>query len=140
MWGATELQFLGNLVDSQGIRPLEEKVQAIVDFPQPTSLRKLREFLGLINFYYSVLSQNVQTSSSHTMLSSTANKLDWIEAAITAFMAIKEALATATLLMHPKLDAPTSVVYIVDATTVLHLHSSFPSYHTPPRLYLPIHN
>ena len=45
VWGATELQFLGHLVDSQGIRQLEEKVQAIVDFPQPTSLCKLREFL-----------------------------------------------------------------------------------------------
>ena len=49
VWGATELQFLGHLVNSQGIRPL---VQAIVDFPQPTSLCKLREFLGLINFYH----------------------------------------------------------------------------------------
>ena len=44
--GATELQFLGHLVDSQGIRPLEEKMQAIVDFPQPTSLCKLHEFLA----------------------------------------------------------------------------------------------
>ena len=49
VWGATELQFLGHLVNSQGIRPV---VQAIVDFPQPTSLCKLREFLGLINFYH----------------------------------------------------------------------------------------
>ena len=35
----------------QGIRPLEEKVQAIQEFPQPATIRNLREFLGLINFY-----------------------------------------------------------------------------------------
>ena len=43
------LDFLGHHVDSEGIRPLDEKVQAIRDFPQPTTQRKLREFLGLVN-------------------------------------------------------------------------------------------
>lgn len=45
------LSFLGHLIDKEGIRPLPEKVQSIVDYQAPTSLRKLREFLGLINFY-----------------------------------------------------------------------------------------
>lgn len=50
--GAPQLEFLGHLVDSHGIRPLEEKVQAIRTFPQPTTQRKLREFLGLVNYYH----------------------------------------------------------------------------------------
>lgn len=44
------LQFLGHDVDHTGINPREEKVQAICDFPQPTTQNKLRLFLGLINF------------------------------------------------------------------------------------------
>ena len=55
-YGVTELDFLGNRVNSQGIRPLSDKVQAIREFPQPASLYKLREFLGLINFYLCFLS------------------------------------------------------------------------------------
>ena len=51
VFGVSQLQFLGHHVDSQGIRPLEEKVSALCQFPQPTTWRKLREFLGLINFY-----------------------------------------------------------------------------------------
>ena len=43
---------VGHLVDHDGIHPLQKKVQAIVDFPQPTSRRQLRTFLGLINFYH----------------------------------------------------------------------------------------
>ena len=57
------------------------------------------------------------TTPLNVLLSSTTNdskELAWTEAATTAFTTIKEALATATLLMHPKLDAPTSVV--VDAS------------------------
>ena len=44
--GSTALQFLGHQVDSEGIRPLEEKVTAILDFPLPTTRTKLREFLA----------------------------------------------------------------------------------------------
>ena len=57
-FGASSVQFLGHLVDHDGIHPLQTKVQAIVDFPQPTSRRQLRTFLGLINFYHPWLCQN----------------------------------------------------------------------------------
>ena len=49
VFGVPSLDFLGHHVDSEGIRPLDEKVQAIRDFPQPTTQRKLRKFLGLVN-------------------------------------------------------------------------------------------
>ncbi len=40
VFGASSLHFLGHVVDSTGIRPLEGKVQVIQDFPQPTTTRK----------------------------------------------------------------------------------------------------
>jgi len=49
--GVTELTFLGHTLNSQGIKPLDDKVKAIQDFLEPGSKHKLREFLGLINFY-----------------------------------------------------------------------------------------
>ena len=48
VWGAPSLEFLGHRISSE---PLEEKVQAVRAFPQPTSQRKLREFLSLVGFY-----------------------------------------------------------------------------------------
>ena len=51
-FGVSNLNFLGYLVDLWGIHPLEEKVQVIHVFPEPTTRRKLREFLGLVNFYH----------------------------------------------------------------------------------------
>ena len=47
-----QLHFLGHLVSSDGICPLPQKVQTLLDFPRPNTRRKLREFLGLINFYH----------------------------------------------------------------------------------------
>ena len=52
VFGVPELDFLGHHVTSEGIHPLTHKVQAVQDFPQPSTHRKLREFLGMINFYH----------------------------------------------------------------------------------------
>ena len=52
LFGASSLQFLGHQIDSAGIRPRSHKVQVILDFPVPSTHRKLREFLGLVNFYH----------------------------------------------------------------------------------------
>ena len=51
-FGVPSLDFLCHLVDSSGIHPLPDKVQAVTDFPQPTSRRQLRAFVGLVNFYH----------------------------------------------------------------------------------------
>jgi hypothetical protein len=44
IFGANEQGFLGHRVSSHGIRLLDDRVRTIHDIPQPTSLRKLREF------------------------------------------------------------------------------------------------
>ena len=59
--GVSELTFLGHYLNTQGVRPLHDKVKVIQDFPQPTTQRKLREFLGLVNFT-TVLFLIVETS------------------------------------------------------------------------------
>ena len=45
--GVTSFEFLGHQVSSEGIIPLEEKVKAILDFPLPSTHKKLHQFLGL---------------------------------------------------------------------------------------------
>ena len=59
-FGTTVLQFLGHHIDRDGIRPLEEKVQAVCEFPLPKSHRKLREFL----IFIVVSSHMLQVSST----------------------------------------------------------------------------
>ena len=49
--GAAELEFLGYLITSSGSRPLPEKVQIIRNYKLPETVKELRTFLGLINYY-----------------------------------------------------------------------------------------
>ena len=51
-FGLSSIEFLGHVVDSSGIHPLRNKVQAILDFLEPKSRRQLCTSLGLINFYH----------------------------------------------------------------------------------------
>lgn len=98
-------------MDANGIAPLEEKVRVIRDFLQPTSQRQLRQFLGLVNFYHRFLPNCAQILQPlNALLNNSKRRSDsvtWTEATETAFTAMKDALANATLLSHPKPDAET---------------------------------
>ena len=39
------LHFLGHTIDRDGIRPLQNKISPISQFPRPTSLRELHRFI-----------------------------------------------------------------------------------------------
>ena len=121
-FGVPQLEFLGHLVDRHGVHPLPEKVQAIRDFPRPTTQRKLREFLGLINFYRRFLPGCARILQPlHSMLAGPKNQaktLTWEEETSTAFNNSKEMLAKATLLHHPKPEALTTITTDASDTAV----------------------
>ena len=42
--------YLGYYIDATGIKPIADKVQAIVNFPKPSNMRQLRRLIGMIAF------------------------------------------------------------------------------------------
>eukprot|EP00794_Sanderia_malayensis_P015573 gene15573-biopygen13284 len=120
VFGVSSLEFLGHHIAATGISPLESKVQVIKDFPAPTSLRKLREFLGLVNFYLRFVPDCADIVQPLTdLLSTKKNKNETFafpDSAITAFEAVKSSLAQATLLVHRSPNAPYCLM--VDASNV----------------------
>ncbi len=44
-----KIEYLGHILDTQGVHPTEEKIKAIKDAPQPKNVSELRSFLGMIN-------------------------------------------------------------------------------------------
>lgn len=117
-FGVSELEFLGHHVGKDGIRPLPHKVKAIQEYPQPTTRRRLREFLGLINFYRRFLPNCAAVLRPLTdLLSQRAEPnsvVSWSPDAIEAFERAKLLLAESTLLAHPHPTAHTAIM--VDAS------------------------
>ncbi|GFX35425.1 retrovirus-related Pol polyprotein from transposon 297 [Trichonephila clavipes] len=112
VFGVTELIFLGHLITPDGIKPLPDKVQAVLDYKQPETVGSLRKFLGLLNFYRRFLPRAAEQQYllSEFLKGSKGKKdskpLNWSSEAITAFQRCKQALADAALLAHPSPSAP----------------------------------
>lgn len=44
------IEFLGHLLNGEGILPLPSKIEAITNIPRPTSMRQLLRFVALVTF------------------------------------------------------------------------------------------
>ena len=109
-FGCTDLDFLGHHISSSGISLLPERVEAITQLQQPTTIKELQEFVGMVNFYRRFLPSAAQTMLPlFEALTGKPKTLVWNPAMTTAFQDTKKSLAEATLLAHPHPDAPTSL-------------------------------
>ncbi|GFU77735.1 retrovirus-related Pol polyprotein from transposon 17.6 [Trichonephila clavipes] len=93
VFGVTELNFLGHLITPDGIKPLPDKVQAVLDYKQPETVGSLRKFLGLLNFY-------------RRFLPKAAEQQYLLSEFLKILKRCKQALADAALLAHPSPSAP----------------------------------
>nr|VZI26587.1 unnamed protein product [Spirometra erinaceieuropaei] len=100
--GVPSLEFLGHHVDSEGLRPLSSKIEAVRNFPPPTAKRQLQRFLGMVSFYRRFLPNCADLMLPLTnMLSGPKDTLKLTDEALTAFKRISNSLADATLLTQP---------------------------------------
>lgn len=114
-FGVKELNFLGFHVSTAGIRPLPEKVQAIVEMSRPDRVDQLRRFLGMVNFYrkhipLAVRSQSVLSSYLHNTKKKDKSLIAWTAEAEAAFEDCKQQLKDAVTLSYPMLDVPLSLM------------------------------
>ena len=115
--GKSRLEFLGHLVDENGIRPSPEKVDAILATKEPTTIKQLQRFHGMVNYYRRFIHQAAHhLCALFDALQGKPKKLDWSDSLQKSFDAIKLALATAAMLHHPDPSLPLALT--TDASDV----------------------
>ena len=98
--GVSSIDFLGHHVNAKGIVPLLEKVRAIRDFPRPSTVKGIQEFLVMINFYHRFVPHVAEIFvPMHAALAGRKRlvSLVWTPEMENAFTASKNALADAQL-------------------------------------------
>ncbi|MCP4599592.1 MAG: hypothetical protein GY847_03470, partial [Proteobacteria bacterium] len=50
-FGRESAKFLGHIVSADGLKPDPEKIQSVVDWPTPTNLTMVMQFMGLTSYY-----------------------------------------------------------------------------------------
>ncbi|KAK9036794.1 hypothetical protein V6N11_021721 [Hibiscus sabdariffa] len=96
-----EVVFLGHVVSSEGIRVDPKKVEAIVNWKQPTSVTEIHSFLGLAGYYRRFVSGFSKVAAPLTKLLQKGVKYEWSDARQQAFEKLKEALISASVLIQP---------------------------------------
>ena len=97
-----QIEYLGYLLTAEGIRPTEDKVKAILELKESTTLRELRRVLGMVQYY-----RDLWKGRSHILaplldlVGKSKKKLKWTEEHQQAFNNMKKTIARETILAYP---------------------------------------
>lgn len=114
----TELEFCGHIVGNRSVRPMPAKVEAIRDWPAPTNVHEVRQFLGLATYYRRFIKRFAHIAAPlHELLKETdetarKNKfrpIVWTVACRSAFARLKQQLVNAPVLIQPDLSRPFTI-------------------------------
>jgi hypothetical protein len=84
-------------------------VDAVKNFPQPETVKGLQGFLGMVNYYHCFIPRAARVMQPmYDLLKGKPAQnavMDWTAESRAAFTSTKAALASATMLVHPRLEA-----------------------------------
>ncbi|GJX82122.1 putative reverse transcriptase domain-containing protein [Tanacetum coccineum] len=85
----SKVQFLGHVIDSEGIHVDPAKIESIKDWASPKTPTEIRQFLGLVGYYRRFIKGFSKISKPMTKLTQKNVKFDWSEKAKAAFQLLK---------------------------------------------------
>lgn len=101
-----EINFLGHIITSEGVKPDEGKVKAVKEFPQPRTTRELKGFLGLSGYYRRFIPQYSKIAKPLYDLLKKDVPYEWRNEHEQAFQTLKEKLTTGPVLQYPDFEKP----------------------------------
>jgi len=104
-FSVNKTEFLGFEISPNSISMSQSKVDAILKWPTPKSLKQVQSFLGFTNFYRRFVFNYSDIVIPLTRLTRKLAPWNWSSAADTAFCALKQAFTEAPVLMHWSPDA-----------------------------------
>ena len=118
--GVSEVEFLGHMVDSNGLRVSPSRIESILGLQPPTTVKELRSFLGATNYVRDFLSgYSVIAKPLYEMLGSSRTKgtrplPPWTDDSLGAFNKIRTLIAEAPTLYF--LDSTLPIILECDAS------------------------
>lgn len=105
-FSATEVEFLGFIVSTEGVAMDQSRVDAIRSWPKPTSYHEVQVFLGFCNFFRRFIHRYSQIAGPLTGLLKGSQKgkksgpFEWPESAEQAFRQLRDQFLNPPLLRH----------------------------------------
>ena len=108
-FGASETEYLGFKITSNGILPGTDKTKAVKEFPPPKTVKQIRQFVGLASFFRDHIRDFSRISGYLTAL--TRKTSDWKGGelpsnALVAFRRLQELLINEPIISYARNDLP----------------------------------
>ena len=97
---AKSVEYLGHVVDAEGLHTTPEKLKAILEAPAPKDLNQMRSFLGLVNYYARFIPNLSTVLHPLNRLLRQDVSWEWDELCEEAFQLAKQSLASSRVLVH----------------------------------------
>jgi hypothetical protein len=104
-----EIKFLGHTVSQAGIVVDPDKVQEVMNWKPPTTIRQIQSFLGLAGYYQRFISDFSRIAKPITELLKKEAKFVWGQKCEDAFHTLRQHLTTASVLVQPNSSKPFDV-------------------------------
>lgn len=101
-----EVLYLGHTITKEGLKPNDDKIMAVLNYPIPTTTTQIKSFLGLIGYYRRFIKDFAKITQPLTSCLKKRNKIIIDQKYIDAFNKCKELLTHAPLLQYPDYDKP----------------------------------
>nr|GEX70071.1 putative reverse transcriptase domain, ribonuclease H-like domain protein [Tanacetum cinerariifolium] len=96
------VQFLGHVINSEGVHVDPAKIKAIKNWLASTSPTEVRQFMGLASYYKRFIKGFSLIAKPLTKLTQKNKKFEWVADEDEAFQKLKQDLCTAPILALPK--------------------------------------
>ena len=106
-----EIQYLGHILNTKGIKPLPPKTQAIKNMHPPQMPKQVHAFLGLVGYHRKFIKNFAKIAKPLTLLTHQQAKFKWTPTHHNAFLTLKESVIQAPILHYPNLQKH-YIVYI----------------------------
>ncbi|KAA0063793.1 pol protein [Cucumis melo var. makuwa] len=109
-----KVTFLGHVVSSEGVSVDPAKIEAVTNWPRPSTVSEIRSFLGLAGYYRRFVEDFSRIASPLTQLTRKGTPFVWSPACERSFQELKQKLVTAPVLTVP--DGSGNFVIYSDAS------------------------
>ncbi|KAG0781738.1 hypothetical protein G6F21_011489 [Rhizopus arrhizus] len=102
----SEVEVLGFVVSKGGIKPHQQNVEKVINFPKPKNKTDIRAFISLAGFYRRHVQGFSEVAEPLNKLLKKSEPFKWTESQEQAFIALKECIVKATQLKFPDPHEP----------------------------------
>ena len=109
IFGSGEVQYLGYTLSERGVSPSQDKLKAIKDFKPPQTVKQVREFVGVCNYFRFLIKGFSRQAATLTALTKKEN--GWRGGALPEeaqknFDLLQRQLCSAPVVAYPRRDEP----------------------------------